>query len=52
MGTNIKSNAYVRQVWEEFFLETEDFPKDFVDKIKKVILCLNISLLKIVSFMR
>ena len=43
---------YVGQLCDEFFLEIENFPKEFVDKVKKVILCLNISLLKFVSFMR
>jgi len=43
---------YIRQFCEKFFLETEDFPKEFVDKIKKVILCLNVPILKFVSFMR
>jgi len=43
---------YVRQLCDEFFLEEESFPKDFVDKMKKDILFLNISLLKIFSFMR
>jgi len=45
-------NMYVRQLWDEIFLETENFPKEFVDKFKKVILCSNISLVKIVYFVR
>jgi len=52
MGISIQTNVYVRQICDEFFLEKQNFPKKFVDKIKKVILFLIISLLNIVSFMR
>ena len=38
-GIYIYLNVYVRQFWEEIFLEKETFTKDFVEKIKKVILC-------------
>jgi hypothetical protein len=33
-------------------LTKRNFLEDFVDKIKKIVLCLNLSLLKTVSFMR
>jgi hypothetical protein len=32
----IKTNIYVGQLFDEFFLEKLTFPKDFVDNIKKV----------------
>jgi len=38
VGIVIKTNIYVRQIFEEFFLEKENIPKEFVDRIKKVIL--------------
>jgi hypothetical protein len=52
MGIYIKAYICVRQFCDEFFLEKGTFPKKFVKKIKKDAICLNISLLKIVSFVR
>ena len=51
MGTLHKDKRIWKQLCDDFFLEKETFPNEFVDKIKKGILCLNISLLKIVLFM-
>jgi len=45
-------NMNIRQLRGKFFLEKDNFPREFVDSVKKVTLCLNISLLKIVLFVR
>jgi len=44
----VKRNVYIRKLWDEFFLQKETFPKEFVEKNY----FLNIFTLKIVSFMR
>jgi hypothetical protein len=51
-GYLIKTYIYVRQICDEFFLEKETFPIEFVKKINKGVICLNIPLLKMVSFVR
>jgi hypothetical protein len=32
----VQLNMYVRKLCEEFILENENYPKEFVDKTKKV----------------
>jgi hypothetical protein len=42
MGIYKKTNIYVRQLCDEFFLEKMNLSKGICGKIKKGVLCLNI----------
>ena len=52
MGIYIKTKMHIGKICDDFFLQKETFPNEFVYKNRERFFCLNFSLLKIMSFMR